>query len=111
MNQQLFSLKFISPFTNNPSFPINFTSLRQTQAASLYFAEASLKNIAKALEDKQPIDPCIILLKHYHQFFPAFNITTVNTLPPHHKCDHSIKLKPGTILLFSLLYNMLVKEL
>jgi hypothetical protein len=30
MDQQLFSLEFTGPFTNNPFFPTNFTSLRQT---------------------------------------------------------------------------------
>jgi hypothetical protein len=115
MDQQLSSLEFTGLFTsvltNNPFFSTNFTFLRQTQAASLYLTEASLKNIAKALKDKQPINLCTVLLEHYHQFFPAFNITAANTLPSHHKCDYSIELKPGTILLFSLLYNMSVKEL
>jgi hypothetical protein len=70
MDQQLFSLEstglFTSDLTNNPSFPTNFTSLRQTQAASLYLTEAFFKDIAKALKDKQPINPCIVLPEHYH---------------------------------------------
>jgi hypothetical protein len=52
IDQQLSSLEFIGLFTNNLSFSINSTSLRQTQAASLYLAKASLEDIAKALEDK-----------------------------------------------------------
>jgi hypothetical protein len=115
MDQQLSSLKstglFTSVPTSNPFFPTNFTSLRQTQAASLYLVRASLEDIAKALEDKQPIDPCTVLPEHYHQFFPVFNITAANTLPPYRKCDYSIELKPGTIPPFGLLYNMSVKEL
>jgi hypothetical protein len=70
IDQQLFSLEstslFTSVTTSNLFFPTNFTSLRQTQAASLYLTGASLKDIAKALEDKQPINPCTVLLKHYH---------------------------------------------
>jgi hypothetical protein len=50
-------------------------------------------------------------MEHYYQFFFAFNITTINTLPSYYKYDYSIELKLGIILLFSLLYNMLVKEL
>jgi hypothetical protein len=115
INQQLFSLEFIGLFTNvltsNPFFPTNSISLRQTKAAFLYLAEASFKDIAKVLEDKQPINPCIVIPKHYHQFLPAFNIIIANTLFLYRECDYSIKLKPGIILLFSLLYNMLVKEL
>jgi hypothetical protein len=63
------------------------------------------------LEDKQPINLYTVLPKHYHQFLLVFNITAANTLPPYRKCDYSIELKPGTILPFGLLYNMLVKEL
>jgi hypothetical protein len=111
MDQQLSSLKSTGPFTSNPFFPTNSTSLRQTQAAFLYLAGASLEDIAKALEDKQPINPCTVLPKHYHQFLSVFNITVANTLPSHRECDYSIELKPGIILPFGLLYNMSVKEL
>jgi hypothetical protein len=115
INQQLFSFESIGLFTSvpasNPSFPINFTSLRQTQAAFLYLIRASFKNIAKALKNKQPINPCTVLLKYYHQFLFAFNVTIVNTLPSYYNCNYNIKLKPGTISLFSLLYNILIKKL
>jgi hypothetical protein len=70
MYQQLFSLEFIGLFTSvltsNPFFFTNFTSFRQTQAASLYLAKAFFKDITKALEDKQPINLCTVLPKYYH---------------------------------------------
>ena len=97
--------------TSDPSFLTNSTFSCQAQAASLYFAGASLKDITKALEDKQPINPRTILPKHYHDLLPSFNIAAANTLPPHCKCDHSIKLKLGTIPPYSPLYNMSIKEL
>jgi hypothetical protein len=114
MNQQLSDLTNLS--TNlSPNSSLNFrtnsTTARQAQAASLYLAGASLKDIAKALEDKQPIDPRTILLKHFHKFLPAFDVAAANTLPPHRKCDHSIKLKPGTTPPFRPLYNMSIEEL
>ena len=95
----------------SPSLPANSTFSRQAQAASLYFAGASLEDITKALEDKQPINPRTILPKHYHNLLPSFDIAAANTLPPHRKCDHSIKLKPGTTPPYGPLYNMSVKEL
>ena len=114
MNQQLSDLTNLSTnLSTNSSlnFRTNSTTARQAQAASLYLAGASLKDIAKALEDKQPIDPCTILLKHYHKFLPAFDVAVANTLPPYRKYDHSIKLKPGTTLPFRPLYNMSIEEL
>ena len=70
-----------------------------------------MEDIAKALEDKQPIDPRTILPKHYHEFLPVFNIATANTLPPYRECDHSIELKPGTTPPSRPLYNMSIEEL
>jgi hypothetical protein len=63
------------------------------------------------LKDKQPINSYTVLLKHYHQFLLVFNITIAKTLLFYRKYNYSIKLKPGTISLFGLLYNMLIKEL
>jgi hypothetical protein len=116
MDQQLLDPPDLSPYlyTNDPFAKpslTNSTASRQAQAASLYLAGASIEDITKALEDKQPIDPRTILPKHYHEFLPVFNIATANTLPPYRKCDYSIELKPGTTLPSRPLYNMSIEEL
>jgi len=111
MDQQLLDLA--DPPTNlstNPP-PTNSSTSRQTLAASLYLAGASLEDIIQALEDKQPIDPRALLPRHFHQFLPAFDVAAANTLPPHRECDHSIELKPGTIPPSGPLYNMSIEEL
>jgi hypothetical protein len=82
MDQQLLDLA--DPPTNlstNPP-PTNSSTSRQTLAASLYLAGASLEDIIQALEDKQPIDPRALLPRHFHQFLPAFDVAAANTLPP-----------------------------
>jgi len=90
---------------------MNSLASYQAQAASLYLIGASLKDIIKALEDKQPIDPRTVLPKQYYKSLPAFNVAIANTLPPYYEYDHSIELKLGTIPPSSPLYNMSIEEL
>jgi hypothetical protein len=53
----------------------------------------------------------IALLIVLKDFANVANSDAANTLLEHHRGDHAIKIEEGAIVLFSLLYNLSLKEL
>lgn len=77
----------------------------------MQLAGFSIEDIPIALQTKDRPDPTRKLPSHYHHHLPVFNFKGADTLLPHRKCDHRIKLKPNTTFLHGPLYNMSIEEL
>lgn len=100
-----------SQLDSNPLSP----NERHKLAANLYLSGASIEDVQIALKklDRKtpPVDPCIKLPPHHHQFADVFDASAADKLPPHRPTDHTFELKPGTTPPAGPLYNMSIEEL
>lgn len=74
-----------------------FTTLarkRKKTPGTQVFA-ASMADVEKALQTKQPTDPRTRLPQHYHEFLPVFDCKEADKLPSHrgNETDHRIQLE------------------
>ena len=84
---------------------------RLAKDGSMQIATTSLRDIEKALQPKEVVDPATLLPRDYHEFLDVFSHQESDKLPPHREYDHKIKLQPGKEPPFGPLYGMSQGEL